>query len=154
MSSYLKIIGVWSLALVFYLALGQPVADEAKPVVKFGTLVIELDGLANDKGEVLVGLYNDPKKFPKENQALQNLKCKPLKKKCVIKTMKLPYGEYGVAAMHDENKSGNMDYNLIGMPKEIYGFSNNKRAVFGPPGFNACRFLIDKPLVKIRITLK
>ena len=140
--------------MVFCLALGQAAADEAKPVVKFGTLVIELDGLANDKGEVLVGLYNDPKKFPKENQALQNLKCKPSKKKCVIKTMKLSYGEYGVAAMHDENKSGNMDYNLIGMPKEIYGFSNNKRAVFGPPGFNACRFLIDKPLVKIRITLK
>ena len=154
MSSYLKIIGVWSLALVFCLALGQAAADEAKPVVKFGTLVIELDGLANDKGEVLVGLYNDPKKFPKENQAIQNLKCKPSKKKCVVKTMKLPYGEYGVAAMHDENKSGNMDYNLIGMPKEIYGFSNNKRAVFGPPGFNACRFLIDKPLVKIKITLK
>ena len=68
MMSYLKIIGVRSLALVFCLALGQPVADEAKPVVKFGTLVIELDGLANDKGEVLVGLYNDPKKFPKENK--------------------------------------------------------------------------------------
>jgi uncharacterized protein (DUF2141 family) len=68
--------------------------------------------------------------------------------------MKLPYGEYGVAAMHDENKSGNMDYNLIGLPKEIYGFSNNKRPVFGPPGFKACRFVIDKPVVKIRITLK
>ena len=80
MLSYLKIISVWSLALVFCLALGQPVADEAKPEVKFGTLLIELDGLANDKGEVLVGLYNDPKKFPKENQALQNLKCKPSKK--------------------------------------------------------------------------
>ena len=118
--------------------------DEAKPEVKFGTLLIELDGLANDKGEVLVGLYNDPKKFPKENQALHNLKGKPSKKKCVIKAMKLPYGEYGVAAMHDENKSGNMDYNLIGLPKEIYGFSNNKRPVFGPPGFKACRFVIDK----------
>ncbi len=64
-------IGVWGLALVFCLALGQAVGDEAKPVVKFGTLVIELDGLANDKGEVLVGLYNDPKKFPEPNQALQ-----------------------------------------------------------------------------------
>jgi uncharacterized protein (DUF2141 family) len=151
---YLKIISVWNLVLFFCLALVQTVGDEAKPVAKLGTLVIELDGLANDKGEVLVGLYNDPKKFPKENQALQNLKCKPSKKKCVIKAMKLPYGEYGVAAMHDENKSGNMDYTLIGLPKEIYGFSNNKRAVFGPPGFEACRFVIDKPVVKIRITLK
>ena len=154
MLSYLKIIGVWSLVLVFCLALSQAVGDDAKPVVKFGTLVIELDGLANDKGEVLVGLYNDPKKFLNENQALQKLKCKPSKKKCVIKVIKLPYGEYGVAAMHDKNMSGNMDYTLIGLPKEIYGFSNNKRAVFGPPGFEACRFVIDKPVVKIKITLK
>lgn len=154
MLSDLRMIGVWSLALFFCVSLGHAVGDEVKPVVKFGTLVIEFDGLPNDKGEVLVGLYNDPKKFPKENQAMHNLKGKPSKKKCVIKVIKLPYGAYGIAAMHDENKSGNMDYNLIGLPKEIYGFSNNKRPVFGPPGFKACRFVIDKPVVKIKITLK
>mgnify|MGYP002262552699 CR=1 FL=1 len=147
-------IGVWSLALVFCLALGQAVGDEAKPKVKTGTLIIEFDGLANNKGEVLAGLYNEAKKFPKENEALRNLKGKPAKKKCVIKALKLPYGEYGVAAMHDENKSGNMDYNLIRLPTEKYGFSNNRRPVFGPPGFKACRFVIDKPVVRIKITLK
>jgi uncharacterized protein (DUF2141 family) len=154
MLSVLKTIVGSSLAIVFFLALGQAVGDEAKPEVKLGTLIIEFDGLANNKGEVLAGLYNDAKKFPKENQALHNLKGKPSKKKCVIKALKLRYGEYGVAAMHDENGSGNMDYNLIGLPKEIYGFSNNKRPLFGPPGFKACRFVIDKPVVKIRITLK
>ena len=143
------------LMLTAWLALGQAVSDEAKPELKTGTLIIEFDGLANDKGEVLVGLYNEAKKFPKENQALHNLKAKPAKKKCVIKAEKLPYGDYGVAAMHDENKSGNMDYNVIGLPTEKYGFSNNKRpGLFGPPGFKACRFVIDKPVVKIKITLK
>ena len=93
--------------------------------------------------------------FPKENQAIQNLKAKPVEKKCIIKADKIPYGDYAVAAMHDENQSGNMDYNAIGLPKEKYGFSNNKRAgLFGPPNFKSCRFVIDKPLVKIKITLK
>ena len=59
MLSDLRMIGVWSLALVFCLALGQAVGDEAKPKVKTGTLIIECDGLANDKGEVLAGLYNE-----------------------------------------------------------------------------------------------
>ena len=143
-----------SLALAYCVALGQAGGDEAKPEVKTGTLIIEFDGLANNKGEVLAGLYNEAKKFPKENEALRNLKGKPAKKKCVIKALKLPYGEYGVAAMHDENKSGNMDYNLIRLPTEKYGFSNNRRPVFGPPGFKACRFVIDKPVVRIKITLK
>ena len=47
-----------------------------------------------------------------------------------------------------------MDYNLIGLPTEKYGFSNNKRGLFGPPNFKACRFVIDKPMVKIKITIK
>ena len=149
------ILDVRSLGAACCLALGQATADETKPEVKTGTLIIEFDGLANDKGEVLAGLYNEAKKFPKENQALHNLKAKPAKKKCVIKAEKLPYGNYGVAAMHDENKSGNMDYNVIGLPTEKYGFSNNKRpGLFGPPGFKTCRFVIDKPVVKIKITLK
>ena len=60
-----------------------------------------------------------------------------------------------VAAMHDENESGNMDFNFIGLPTEIYGFSNNKRpGLLGPPGFKACMFKIDKPVVKIKIHLK
>jgi len=68
------------LLLTALFALGQAVADEAKPAnpkAKLGTLIIEFDGLANDKGEVLAGLYNEAKKFPKENQALRNLKAKP-----------------------------------------------------------------------------
>ncbi len=108
------------LLLTALFALGQAVADEAKPAnpkAKLGTLIIEFDGLANDKGEVLAGLYNEAKKFPKENQALRNLKAKPVNKKCTIKTDKLPFGDYALAVMHDENKNGNMDYNVI-VPKE------------------------------------
>ena len=36
-----------------------------------GTLIIEFSGLQNNKGKVLAGLYNDEKKFPKENLALR-----------------------------------------------------------------------------------
>ena len=83
--------------------------------------------MQNNKGKVLAGLYNEEKKFPKENLALRNLKEPPKNKTCTIKTMNLPYGDYAVAAIHDENESGNMDFNFIGLPTEIYGFSNDKR---------------------------
>ena len=103
---------VHSLAAACCLLLAQATGDETKPKIKTGTLIIEFDGLANDKGEVLAGLYNEAKKFPKENQALRNLKAKPVNKKCAIKTDKVPFGDYALAVMHDENMSGNMDYNL------------------------------------------
>ena len=146
------------LFFVLLFALGQALGEEAKPntpTAKKGTLIIEFSGLQNNKGKVLAGLYNEEKKFPKENLALRNLKEPPKNKTCTIKTMNLPYGDYAVAAMHDENESGNMDFNFIGLPTEIYGFSNDKRpGLLGPPGFKACKFKIDKPVVKIKIHLK
>ena len=146
------------LFFVLLFALGQALGEEAKPnkpTAKKGTLIIEFSGLQNNKGKVLAGLYNEEKKFPKENLALRNLKEPPKNKTCMIKTMNLPYGDYAVAAMHDENESGNMDFNFIGLPTEIYGFSNDKRpGLLGPPGFKACKFKIDKPVVKIKIHLK
>ncbi|MBI2367370.1 MAG: DUF2141 domain-containing protein [Deltaproteobacteria bacterium] len=39
------------------------------------------------------------------------------------------YGDYGVAVFHDENSNGKMDKNLLGMPLEPYGFSNNLRII-------------------------
>ena len=152
----LKIIGTLILSLLFIFE--QMDADEAKPEKSktiAGTLIIEFSGLNKNKGKVLAGLYNDSKKFPKENKALRNLKASPSNKKCIIKTTDLAYGDYAVAAMHDENESGNMDFNFIGLPTEVYGFSNNKRpGLLGPPNFKACMFKIEKPVVKIKINLK
>ena len=36
--------------------------------------------------------------------------------------MNLPYGDYVVAAMHDENESGNMDFNFIGLDGDLRVF--------------------------------
>ena len=148
--------GTLILALLFIFE--QMDAGEAKPEKSktiTGTLIIEFSGLNENKGKVLAGLYNDSKKFPKENKALRNLKALPVNKKCIIKTTNIPYGDYAIAAMHDENESGNRDFNFIGLPTEIYGFSNNKRpGLLGPPNFKVCMIKIDKPEVKIKITLK
>lgn len=35
----------------------------------------------------------------------------------------LPRGRYGVAVWHDENGNNRVDTNLVGLPKEGYGFS-------------------------------
>lgn len=36
----------------------------------------------------------------------------------------LPYGEYAVAVLHDENNNRNWDLNMSGHPEEGYGISN------------------------------
>jgi hypothetical protein len=47
----------------------------------------------------------------------------------------LSYGRYGISLYHDENANGKMDKNLMGIPKEADGFSNNAKGFFGKPDF-------------------
>ena len=48
----------------------------------------------------------------------------------------IPAGSYAVAVLHDENKNEKMDFNLVGIPKEAYGFSNNAKGFMAPPKFS------------------
>lgn len=48
-------------------------------------------------------------------------------------------GRYAVMVIHDENGNGRLDTNLVGMPVEGYGFSNNPR-VMRRPTFDEAAF--------------
>ena len=52
----------------------------------------------------------------------------------------LPAGTYAIGIFHDVNLNNKMDNNFFWVPKEQYGFSNNARALFGPPTFEAAAF--------------
>ena len=56
----------------------------------------------------------------------------------------VPNGTWAVLAYQDENGNGELDRNLIGMPKEPYGFSRDARSKFGPPGFEDAAIQVDE----------
>src|SRR5690606_22791100 len=41
----------------------------------------------------------------------------------------LPPGRYAVQVLHDANDNGKLDTNIVGMPTEGYGFSNNPQVM-------------------------
>jgi uncharacterized protein (DUF2141 family) len=55
----------------------------------------------------------------------------------------LPPGRYALKSFADENGNGKLDANLVGVPIERYGFSNDARGRMGPPGFDAAAVQID-----------
>ena len=65
----------------------------------------------------------------------------------------LPPGRYAVAAYVDDNRNGMQDKNLLGVPKEKYGFSNDVRGTFGPPDFAEAAFDIGGNVVTKSIHL-
>jgi uncharacterized protein (DUF2141 family) len=66
----------------------------------------------------------------------------------------VPYGDYGVAVFHDENSNGKMDKNVLGIPLESYGFSNNVRITFGPPKWEEAKFTVKGSTAEVSIGVK
>lgn len=65
----------------------------------------------------------------------------------------VPPGVYAVSILHDANSNSVLDTNVIGIPTEGFGFSNDAMGLFGPPKFKKASF--DFPKVKnIIITMK
>lgn len=52
----------------------------------------------------------------------------------------LPPGRYAVSVYEDLNRNHKLDHNVIGIPREPVGASNNPKGRFGPPRFAECSF--------------
>lgn len=65
----------------------------------------------------------------------------------------LPAGNYAVSVYEDLNSNHKLDHNLIGIPREPVGVSNNPAPRYGPPRFNECSFKLNSPAQTISITV-
>lgn len=100
-------------------------------------LRIEIEGVVGSEGKVLVSVFDHAGQFPIAGQALAAAIVPPQAPAVVFPG--LAPGEYAVAAFHDRNGNGKLDTNIVGLPAEPYGFSNNAAGVMGPPKFDAAR---------------
>jgi uncharacterized protein (DUF2141 family) len=62
-------------------------------------------------------------------------------------------GTYALVVVHDENMDGKLDTNLLGIPTEGYGFSNDATALLGSPSFSAASFLYDGQSLNLTVSL-
>ncbi len=55
----------------------------------------------------------------------------------------VPAGVYAIKVIHDENDDKKLNQNLLGIPSERYGISNNVMGKFGLPTFNEASFNVS-----------
>jgi uncharacterized protein (DUF2141 family) len=63
-------------------------------------------------------------------------------------------GVYAVAVLHDENGNGKMDTNILGIPKEGHGASNNPAPKRRPPTFEEAQFTLAGPQQTVEVKLE
>jgi uncharacterized protein (DUF2141 family) len=96
-------------------------------------LSVDVAGLKNAKGKVMVAVYNRAEDFLKKSVQTGAVDARQGKVTVVIGN--LPAGDYALSVFQDENSNGQLDTNPIGMPTEPYGFGNDAAGHFGPPSF-------------------
>jgi len=63
----------------------------------------------------------------------------------VVVVPNVPPGIWATQVYHDENMNEQVDRDLLGIPLEGIGFSNNAHFRFGPPSFADARFELGPP---------
>ena len=116
-------------------------------------LIVEVKSIPNTKGTIFIGLFRQKDEFPLFGKQYIGKIIPVTGKKMSHSFPELAEGKYAVAVYHDENKNGKLDKNYLGIPTEVYGFSNNARRTFSAPSFEEAAIDLKSDLT-ISITLK
>jgi uncharacterized protein (DUF2141 family) len=115
---------------------------------------VEIGGLRNDKGKVMCALFSSANDFPKHaDKAIMRSMAAIADGHAVCEFSGVAPGTYAVSVIHDENSNGRLDTNVIGIPREGVGASNNAKGHFGPPKFDAASFRYPGGRVELKITI-
>ena len=100
-------------------------------------LVIEVQGIRSDAGRVYIAVHvpREGEAFPYADGMFAGIYQQAHAGAMRFVVRDLPAGRYAVQAFHDENGNGDLDANVLGIPKEGYGFANDPPTTFGPPDF-------------------
>jgi len=107
------------------------------------------------KGVFVISFYDDEKAFPKAGKEL--LIEKVIVKDTLPHTVKVKVpkeGWYAIAMFQDEDESGKIKQDKVGIPEEPYAFSNNIHPRVEAPSFSSCKFYVgkgDKKPIEIRL---
>ena len=117
-----------------------------------GELVVNVQGIRAQTGLLKVAVVDSLEAFDGKAAPVQADGAPPKGEVSRFVFKDLKPGTYAVMITHDENGNGKLDSNLIGMPVEGYGFSNNPR-VMRKPTWEEVRFDIGNTDVAIDVTL-
>lgn len=147
----------FALVSVGFLALAgrvSPLLEAQSPGTT--TLTVHVIGARNAKGEIRAALFKGAEGFPSDaSKAIQkeSAHIDPQTLSAQIMFTNVPEGVYAISVFHDENMNQKLDKNLMGVPKEGYGASNNPKRKMGPPNFGETKFQLNGTQQSLEIRL-
>jgi uncharacterized protein (DUF2141 family) len=108
------------------------------------TIVVEVSTFRNTHGVLGCQLYNSgvgfPDTWPTDPRFNKRVPVSGATTTCTFPNM--APGTYAVAVIHDENSNGKLDTNILGIPTEGYGISNNHTHALRRPTWDESKLVV------------
>jgi uncharacterized protein (DUF2141 family) len=118
-----------------------------------GDLVVSVAGVVFGDGRVGCALHDRAETFP-AGSALRTLWRRAEPGGVICRFVDLPSGRYAVSVFHDANGNGRLDTNLIGIPTEAWGVTNNVRPAMRGPTFGEAQVEVGPRAVPVDVRLR
>lgn len=118
-------------------------------------LRLVVSNLKNNQGVVRVLLFNGENGFPNSHEkSFISASEVIVNNKATFSFKGIPTGNYAISVFHDSQKTGYLRKNILGIPKDDYGFSNNATGNFAPPSFDKAKFRVSKETIEVNIRIR
>ncbi|OCB72987.1 DUF2141 domain-containing protein [Flavobacterium crassostreae] len=105
-------------------------------------LHVTINNIQTKTGMINLAVFNNGSNYLKEGAAYKNYFIAVKSTTESITITDLPKGEYAVSMYHDVNADYKLNKNVLGIPTEPFGFSNNVVLKHAPPTYNQCKFYL------------
>ena len=105
------------------------------------TLTVQIDQIKQQTGKIHVALYRSEQSYQQGKDAVAAVVEAVSGESQQLVFPDLAEGQYAIKVMHDANDNGELDRNMMGIPSEGYGFSNNG-GQYGPASFSDAAFAV------------
>ena len=145
----------WRYVLAFVVALLAGISFPAQAQSPGGSLVLETSGFLTDNGQVIAKLFRRQDDAP-AGTAYRSQSASISAGRAQLIFKDLPYDNYALMIVHDENGNGTVDHNMFRFPSEPLGFSNNfKVSLFsGVPDFDDLKFTFKANSGPLKISVE
>lgn len=116
------------------------------------TLQVVVDNVRDAQGTVRVAVCSQAQFLGERCEHVGQAPARP--GSVTVRIEGVPPGTWAAQAFHDDNGTGKIERNLLGMPKKGLGFSNDARFRFGPPRWNDAAFQLPQAGGTIRVPLR
>lgn len=134
------------------LILGIAVVLAAGPALA-GDLAVTVGNTYEVLGDIRIAIYDSPDAFEADGPPVAAMVMRLSQPQARMTVGPLPQGRYAVRVFQDINRNGKIDRNMLGIPSEPFGFSNDAMGSMGPPSFDQAAVTVGEGTTGIAIRL-